>query len=75
MGSGASKNFITNDLKNRQIRARTIYNYRIQIYDPIEDGPPIRYMRQIQAEYKLNCIHEYLIIKPKKKENNKSYLF
>ena len=60
MGSSSSKTSYNNDWDISQRKALKIYNYRIKHYNPIEHGPRDYYMAQVQAEYELECIPEYL---------------
>jgi hypothetical protein len=41
-------------------KAMKIYNYRVKHYNPLEHGTIEYYMAQVQAEYELECIPEYL---------------
>jgi hypothetical protein len=41
-------------------RATKVYNYRIKNYNPIIHGPIEFYIIQIEAEYELECIPEYM---------------
>lgn len=61
MGSSSSKNTTNNnDWEIAEQRAIKIYNYRMKNYNPLEHGPREYYMAQVQAEYELECIPEYL---------------
>jgi hypothetical protein len=41
-------------------RALKIYNYRVNSYNYLVHGPIEYYMVQIQAEYELECIPEFM---------------
>ena len=41
-------------------RAIKVYNYRITHFNPIKHGSRDVYMAQVQAEYELECIPEYM---------------
>lgn len=41
-------------------RANQIYNYRVKNYDYLIHGPYHYYMLQVEAEYELECIPEYM---------------
>ena len=60
MGSSSSKTSNNNGWDSAQQKAINNYNYRIKHYNPIEHGPRDYYMAQVQAEYELECIPEYL---------------
>mgnify|MGYP000474354450 CR=1 FL=1 len=60
MGSSSSKTANNNDWEIAQQRAIKVYNYRIKHYNPIQHGSRDYYMAQVQAEYELECIPEYL---------------
>lgn len=65
MGSVPSRRTNDDDWEKAKKRALGIYNYRIKNYNPVEHGPPTQYMQQVEAEYQLECIPEYL-----RSENN-----
>jgi hypothetical protein len=46
--------------ESAQKRARTVYNYRLKHYNPSIHGPYHYYMLQVEAEYELECIPEYM---------------
>jgi len=63
MGLSSSKNTNANDNNDWEIakkRADNIYNYRIKNYNYMRHGPQELYMLQVEAEYELECIPEYL---------------
>lgn len=60
MGSSSSKTTNNIDWEISQQRAIKVYNYRIKHYNPIEHGSQKYYIAQVQAEYELECIPEYL---------------
>lgn len=60
MGSSSSKNTNNNDWQMAKKRAIQVYNYRIKHYNPIQHGPREQYIAQVEAEYELECIPEFL---------------
>ena len=60
MGASSSKNTSNKDFETSEQRAKRIYNYRIKNYDPMKHGPRDVYMLQVEAEYELECIPEYM---------------
>ena len=60
MGSSSSKTTNNIDWEIAQQRAIKVYNYRIKHYNPNEHGSQQYYIAQVQAEYELECIPEYL---------------
>ena len=48
------------DMVSARKRAIQIYNYRVQNYNYLVHGPREYYMMQVEAEYELECIPEYL---------------
>jgi len=60
MGSSSSKSSNNHDWEMAHKKAMKIYNYRVKHYNPLEHGTIEYYMAQVQAEYELECIPEYL---------------
>lgn len=63
MGVSASKlnkKYDTYSFVNAEQDARKIYNYRVKTYDPIINGPREIYMVQVEAEFELNCLPEFM---------------
>ena len=60
MGSSSSKNTNNNEWEIAEKRAIKIYRYRITHFNPIEHGSRDVYMAQVQAEYELECIPQFL---------------
>ena len=60
MGSSYSKTSNNNDWQIAEQKAAKLYNYRIKNYNPLIHGPRHYYMLQVEAEYELECIPEYM---------------
>ena len=60
MGSSSSKNTNNNEWEIAEKRAIKVYNYRITHFNPIKHGSRDVYMTQVQAEYELECIPQFL---------------
>ena len=60
MGSSSSKSSNNNDWETAKQKAIKIYNYRLKNYNPLQHGPREHYIVQIEAEYELECIPEYI---------------
>ena len=60
MGSSSSKNTNNNEWEIAEKRAIKVYNYRITHFNPIKHGSRDVYMAQVQAEYELECIPQFL---------------
>jgi len=63
MGSTCSNESIQENVETFETakqRANKIYNYRMKHYSPLLHGPRDYYMLQVEAEYELECIPEYM---------------
>ena len=60
MVSSSSKTSNNNDWQMAKQKAIKTYNYRLKNYNPFQHGPMEYYLAQIEAEYELECIPEYL---------------
>ena len=49
----------TDTFVNAELKARKVYNYRVKTYDPSRHGSRELYMKEVEAEFELNCIPEY----------------
>jgi hypothetical protein len=50
----------TDTFVNAELKARKVYNYRVKTYDPLRHGSRELYMKQVEAEFELNCIPLYM---------------
>jgi hypothetical protein len=60
MGASSSKSSNDNDWELARIKAVKLYHYRVKNYNYCQHGPRDVYMVQVEAEYELECIPEYL---------------